>query len=108
MFGNSPPPSRNTRFGLSAKMPRAPPYVHFSWPGSVARSLGHPSCTSYGPEMSSAPMAPGTALNEAGVAAVWASAGGFLKRQAPAAPHTSPLAHSNPTGDVFLFVFLPP
>src|SRR5436190_511669 len=64
-FGNSPPLSKYTRFGLSAKMPRAPPKVNFSWPGSVLRSFGQPGTTSYGPETSSAPIAPGTAENPA-------------------------------------------
>src|SRR6188508_3359498 len=40
MAGSSAPPSRNTRFGLSANTPRAAPYVHFSCPGSVAISFG--------------------------------------------------------------------
>src|SRR5215472_17507408 len=105
--GNSPPPSRNTRFGLSAKMPRAPPYVHFSWPGSVARSFGHPSTTSYGPEMSCAPMAPGTALNEAGVAAVCASAAGFISRLPPAMPMTTPTASADTRVTVLLIAVLP-
>jgi hypothetical protein len=109
MFGNSPPPSRKIRFGLSAKMPLAPPYVHFSWPGSVLRSFGQPSCTSYGPEISSAPMAIGTALYETGGAdaAVWASAGGLNSRLLAAMPTATPTANDNPTVTVLLMAFLP-
>src|SRR6185503_15790064 len=68
-FGSSPPPSRYTRFGLSAKMPRAPPYVQPSCPGSVLRSFGQPATTSYGPDTSCTPMASGTAENAVAVVA---------------------------------------
>src|SRR5258708_35199247 len=57
--------------------------------------------------MSSAPMAPGTAPNEAGVVAVWASAGGFISRLPPAIPMASPIANDNPTVTVLLITFLP-
>src|SRR5262245_55908889 len=99
MFGNSPPPSRYTRFGLSAKMPRAPPYVHFSWLGSVARSLGQPSCTSYGPEMSSAPIAVVTAaavVAAAGAAAA-SSARVGIRRLPSGTPAARPTAKAKRT-----------
>src|SRR6266849_8080439 len=57
--------------------------------------------------MSCAPMAPGTALNEAGVVAVWASAGGLISRLPPATPMASPIANDNPTVTVLLIAFLP-
>src|SRR4051812_748358 len=100
MAGNSEPPSRNIRFGLSAKMPRAAPYVHFSWPGNVAISLGQFACTSYGPETSCAPIAPGTALNDGG-AAVCASAGD-VSRSLAAQPTITPTAIDNPIATVLL------
>src|SRR5262245_23629556 len=99
MFGNSPPPSRYTRFGLSAKMPRAPPYVHFSWLGSVARSLGQPSCTSYGPEISSAPIAVVTAaavVAAAGAAAA-SSARAGIRRLPSGTPAARPTAKAKRT-----------
>src|SRR6185436_20011551 len=97
MFGNSPPPSRKTRFGLSAKIPRAPPYVHFSWPGSVLRSCGHPSTTSYGPETSSAPMAAGTAEAAAPVPAPAASAAGGVDEDAGIIRPPSGMPAARPT-----------
>src|SRR5262245_20004897 len=106
MFGNSPPPSKYTRFGLSAKIPRAPPYVHFSWPGSVLRSFGQPSTTSYGPETSSAPMAPGTALNEVRSVVVCAAAGEFTKRPPTAMPTARPTANVKRIVIVLLIAFL--
>ena len=102
IFGSSPPPSRYTRFGLSAKMPRAPPYVHFSWPGSVLRSCGHPSTTSYGPETSCAPMASGTAENAVpGAAAAGAAADG-MSRPPSGMPAARPTTSANATAAVLL------
>src|SRR5262245_7164662 len=76
-------------------MLRAPPYVHFSCPGRVLRSFGHPGTTSYGPDTSSAPIAPGTALNEAGRAAVWAATGESMKRLSMIMPKARPTASVN-------------
>src|SRR6185503_5014380 len=101
-----PPPSRYTRFGLSAKMPRAPPKVHFSWPGSVLRSFGHPSTTSYGPEMSSAQMASATALADVRVVAVSASALGGIRRPPSEMPTARPATRDNTTINVLLIALL--
>ena len=95
IFGSSPPPSRYTRFGLSAKMPRAPPYVHFSWPGSVLRSLGQSATTSYGPETSWAPMAFGTAANVARDCASAGSSNDGSSRPPNGMPRARPTASAS-------------
>src|SRR4030095_10600368 len=89
-------------------MPRAPPYVHFSWPGSVLRSFGQPSATSYGPDTSSAPMALGTALNEVSSVVVCAAAGEFTKRPPSAMPTPRPTASVKRIVIVLLITVLRP
>jgi hypothetical protein len=73
-------------------------------PGSVLRSCGHPSTTSYGPDTSCAPMAFGTAANAALGAAAGAESGGPNRppsgmpsaRPTMSAPPASPFCPCHP------------
>src|SRR5437763_14756187 len=56
--------------------------------------------------MSCAPMAPGTALNDVGVAAVWASADGLIIRLPAATPRTTPTASADTIVIVLLIALL--
>src|SRR4051812_34448774 len=85
-------------------MPRAPPNVHLSCPGSVLRSLGQPGTTSYGPATSSAPIAFATAENGAPAAA--GSAADGIIRPPSGIPTARPTRSANAIVAVFLMPLL--